>query len=482
MKKTPNKRSIGALCILSTLFLAFSGSAPTMRTGAPGDNGTCQNCHSNNGSFSGDINLIGIPSSLAGNETIDITAEIAVTSGSPMEAGFSMVVIDDTNENNAGTWISGDGGFTSSGGREYWGHQPAISFSGGTAEWAAEWEAPNITDDVTFYICAVLANGTGGTGGDIVECTSLTVMPYSYEWDNGEDTAIATNLDAGNHSVTVTDDNGTMAMASIFIGEPNNIDANEELTDVSCFGDDDGSIELFPSGGTGTFDCEWATLGTGCEQFGLEAGEYFVTITDSNDCIEAFTFEILASDPLELNMSSTDASTASASDGTASVNVSGGTPGYNYEWSNGGSSSTITGLTPGNYEVTVTDDNGCEEIDNVDVTGGPCLLSVNAMVTDLNCFDDNSGMIGLAIVGAIDPVDYLWSDNSTDPSLRDVPAGTYGVTVTDAGGCTQMINGLEITQPDSLALNLISLTNVECDGDTDGSIIVEFMKLLEKIL
>ena len=225
-----NRKFSGTCILLSILFLAFSSQFPTRRTGAPGDSGTCAGCHQNNGGFSGQINLSGI-SDADGNDILTIETEVEVLSGIPVRSGFSMVALDDS-DNNAGDFLSGDGAFSTAGGREYWGHSPALNFGGSsTVSWEADWEAPNINDDVTFYVCAVLGNGSG-TGGDRVECITETITvtamttvmveidnevdvtcpdgddggaeavpsdgvpPYTFEWSSGETTDVATNLEA----------------------------------------------------------------------------------------------------------------------------------------------------------------------------------------------------------------------------------------------------------------------------------------------
>ena len=113
MRISRKKRTVGILFIFCTVFLAFSGNFPTSRTGAPGDSGDCGNCHNNNGNFSGFVNLVGPPSSMMGGEFTDVLVEVGFNSGSPFRGGFSIVAIDDTNENDAGMWDDqGDGLFT----------------------------------------------------------------------------------------------------------------------------------------------------------------------------------------------------------------------------------------------------------------------------------------------------------------------------------------------------------------------------------
>lgn len=510
LKFKTRKRFSGIMILGSLLLLAFSSQFPTGRTGAPGDS-TCSACHGNPGNFTGQINISGLPSSVDGNDILTITTEVEVLTGNPTRAGFSMVALEDSGDTNAGDFLSGDGAFSNSGGREYWGHSPAQNFGGGsTVDWEADWEAPNITDDVTFYVCSVLANGSGNSGDNVI-CTSETISvtavssvtvdidnvtdvtcnggsdgsaeaipsmgtpPYEYEWDNGEDTAIAVELDAGNHSVTVTDDNGNTAEASVNIDEPNEIGVDASVQSVSCNGEEDGEISLGAFGGNGGYDYDWETLPSGNDQTDLEPGDYFLTVTDSEGCTAEFEFTIDEPQAIDININTTDVSMSGAADGTANATPSGGTAPYNYSWSNGATTQMITNLPPGQFCVTVTDNNGCEEMQCATVAGGACALMASSMIDQVACFGESSGMIGLALSGVTMPATFNWSDGSSNSSLSNVPAGTYAVTVNDAAGCNVMLSGLAITQPDSLDVQLQQLQNANCQNSTEGAIMVNVL-------
>ena len=101
------KGKIALFCIVSTLILAFSSAPPTGRTGAPGD-GLCTNCHGDTASFDGDITISGIPNNPLPNTTYTVRVDIDVTSGNPVRGGFQLVALDDTNDNQAGTWSNPD--------------------------------------------------------------------------------------------------------------------------------------------------------------------------------------------------------------------------------------------------------------------------------------------------------------------------------------------------------------------------------------
>lgn len=158
-----------------------------------------------------------------------------------------------------------------------------------------------------------------------------------------------------------------------------------------------------------------------------------------------------------------------ASNGTATVIVSGGNSPYNYTWSpNGGNNANATGLWAGNYSVLVTDANGCIATASTTVAQGPANANVNATIVDVQCYGGNNGSATLAVNGGQGPYTYLWSNNTTTSSLTGMQAGTYSVTVTTANGCISTLT-VTITQPAS-ALTAVSsvVGNVSCFGGNNG--------------
>jgi len=115
-----NKQSTAMLCALSILFFSFSSSFPTSRTGAPGES-TCGACHANNGGFSGDISIDGLPSTVMANTTYNLTVTLDVTGGNPVRAGFSTTALDDSNS-AAGDWSNAgsNGTIKNAMGRDYY--------------------------------------------------------------------------------------------------------------------------------------------------------------------------------------------------------------------------------------------------------------------------------------------------------------------------------------------------------------------------
>ncbi|MGB0429164.1 MAG: collagen-binding domain-containing protein [Bacteroidia bacterium] len=129
--------------------------------------------------------------------------------------------------------------------------------------------------------------------------------------------------------------------------------------DVSCNGAADGSATVTVSTGTAPYTYSWTSGSTTADANNLTPGTYTVTVTDANGC--SVTEQVTITEPTELTgtTATTSATCIDATNGTATVNVQGGTQPYSYSWSSGGTASTETGLGEGTYAVTVTDANGC---------------------------------------------------------------------------------------------------------------------------
>jgi hypothetical protein len=144
-----------------------------------------------------------------------------------------------------------------------------------------------------------------------------------------------------------------------------------------------------------------------------------------------------------------------------------GSPGtYTYLWSNGDPNQSISVNSSGTYSVIVTDVNGCTTTGTTNITQ-TVELNITGFSTNINCFNDNNGTIGLTVIGGTPGYTYQWSNGSFSPSLSGLAAGNYSVTVTDANGCTITYSNT-ITQPPELIVTATS-TNT-CTGGSTGSI------------
>lgn len=253
---------------------------------------------------------------------------------------------------------------------------------------------------------------------------------------------------------------------------PCNLSATATSVNVSCNGGNDGSATVYVSGNSTPLTYFWNNFQTGATATGLSAGTYSVTVTDGNGCTATATATISQPPAISITISTTTA-LCGGSDGTATANVSGGTSPYAYLWSNGQTAETATGLSAGNYKVTVTDANGCNAIANLSIgnTGGPT-LSTTANDCSANGVCDGSATVNAS--GGTPPLQYLWTSGDTTSSASGLCAGIYFVTVTDANGCSNSSSVTVSEPPLSTIIHNSSETGVNIfPNPNNGNFVVQ---------
>ncbi len=289
---------------------------------------------------------------------------------------------------------------------------------------------------------------------------------YTIAWNNSATTDTIGGLSAGTYSVTVTDANGCADSTSLTISGAVGLTATLATTDVNCFGGNDGTVQASPSGGASPYNYLWSNSDVTALTT-VAAGTYTVTITDNGGCTtidSAIVTEPTAA--LTLAFNGSDVTCIGNSNGTAEVLPSGGTPGYQYSWSNSQVQSSINGLVADTYTITVTDANSCTAIDSF-VVAEP-LLGLSAVVDslELDCFADSTASLVATASNGVAPLSYIWNTGAGSNILNGLGEGTYTVTVSDASGCTAEAIGL-ITEPTILELVWDSVA-ATCEGADDG--------------
>lgn len=259
--------------------------------------------------------------------------------------------------------------------------------------------------------------------------------PYRYNWSNGDTTSYANNLTIGTYIVTVSDLNHCSSFASAEISNVNgpSISTNA-VTNINCNGQSTGAINISVSGGTGPYTYAWSDGETTQNISGLSAGPYQLTVSDANGCSALGNYTITQPTALVMSKTTTKANCGVA-DGSASVNVNGGTPPYSYLWSNGRTNDSIKNVVAGIYHITIADHNGCA-IDSAQVS----ISNVNAPVPSIAVSGStscNGGGVTLTanVSGGTMPYSYMWSTGSTTTAISHIPAGSYNIAVTDHLGC-----------------------------------------------
>ena len=318
------------------------------------------------------------------------------------------------------------------------------------------------------------ANGNDGF-------SSVTVVggtgPYNYNWDLSGSTVstsqAANNLVAGSYLVIITDANGCTDQITVVIMEPNPINASVIPSPADCFGANTGSASSNVIGGTTPYTYQWddPALQQTATASNLLAGTYSVTVTDSLGCTFVVN-NIIINQPTQLVVNTTTVpSTCGTNNGSATVNVGGGTPNYSYNWNTIPAQSTLTAnnIVAGNYVVVVTDANGCIDSTTANVTdlGGPTVTIPT--FTNVSCNGATDGTAQSNVIGGTMPYTYSWNTLpvQTTPNATGLNAQTYSVTVTDSNGCVASASVI-ITQNLGLNASINASTNVSCFGLSNG--------------
>lgn len=298
------------------------------------------------------------------------------------------------------------------------------------------------------------------------------------------------------------------------------------VTNVACYGGNNGSIDLSVQGGVGTLSYSWTNSATSQDINGLVVGNYTVTVTDGAGCIATASYSITQPTPLVATaiamspnptVSGQPSNTIYLGFGPQSVTLSstasGGTPGYTYSWApttgvaNPGSATTsVSPFVTTTYTLTITDSKGCiktvsKTIYVMDVRDGNnkvklchngntisvssssvqshlnhgdqlgSCFEVDATKTKVSCYGGNDGSINATVYGGVPPFSYSWSNGATTEDLAGLTAGSYTITVTAANGATTS-GTFNVQQYSKLDIDA-DLKHVKCFGDSTGKIEID---------
>ncbi len=313
--------------------------------------------------------------------------------------------------------------------------------------------------------------------GYILLSMSGGTSPYSFLWSGPNGFSSISEdilgLSEGNYSLDIIDANGCVLNQSFFINNPIMIDTSSStLNNISCFGGNNGSITLNPTGGTPPYNYSWSNGATTLTASNLVAGQYYLTISDANGCPSPTFGPLILSEPLPSNMTSAVSNVDCSGNSNGSISIT-YTPASNnvttsFSWTgpNGfiSSSQNIFNLSSGVYDLTVQEDSFCLNTFLLTVNE-PDPLNVDEQINGVSCLNGSDGSVFLSIYGGTPTFSTSWAGNVNPLSLS---AGTYSYTVVDTNGCTYS-DFVSITQPSS-SINVIdSVTNVSCFNGSNGT-------------
>ena len=234
----------------------------------------------------------------------------------------------------------------------------------------------------------------------------------------------------------------------------------------TCFGLSTGTATATPSSGSAPYTYSWSNGATAQTISNVAAGTYSVTVTTSAGCTSSNTVTVSPTPQLTVSPTAVN-ETCGNSNGSVVASASGGTGAYTYSWSTGATAQTITGLSANSYTVTITDANGCKASNPATVAGPSALSATSPTPTNASCGKAN-GSAWVVASGGTAAYTYSWSNGATAPTITNVAAGTYTVTVTDKNGCTQQQSPVIGGSP-AEALSAPTPTSVKCFGASTGS-------------
>jgi gliding motility-associated-like protein len=366
--------------------------------------------------------------------------------------------------------------------------------------------ALNINSTVTAFASGTNISCFGVSDGNIGVQMTGGSGTYNYEWSTTNGSGLQTGqssqsaLAAGGYSLIVTDSNHCEASETFNIVGPSQLNVQFNVSNVTCFGENNGTIDIVTNGGAGNNSFFWSTAnGSGIvltqeDQSNLTPGSYNLLIEDAQGC--SFDTTFIISSPSALNINSTVAAFASGTniscfgvnDGNIGIQMTGGSGTYNYAWSTTNGSGLQTGqssqsaLAAGVYSLIVTDSNNCEASETFDLVG-PSQLNVQFNVSNTTCFGADNGTIDIVTNGGAGISSFFWSTANgsgivlTQEDQSNLTPGSYNLLIEDAQGCSFDTTFI-ISTPPALNINstvtaFASGTNISCFGVSDGNIGVQ---------
>ncbi|MCC6251387.1 MAG: gliding motility-associated C-terminal domain-containing protein [Bacteroidia bacterium] len=322
-------------------------------------------------------------------------------------------------------------------------------------------------------------NCFGGNNGSVTINASSGTNPYTFTLGGTTNaTGVFNNLVAGNYNVVVSDQNGCTLTQAVVITEPAAALSSSITTqqNVSCFGGSNGSVTVTAANGTAPYSYQLGGTNNTTGVFNnLSAGAYTVSITDNNGCL--FNQNITITEPNAalgaITQNIVSVNCFGGNDGQIQVSGTGGTAPYSY--SLGGvnnTTGTFSGLSAGNFNINLTDNNGCTFVYPIAITQPASALSATiANQTNVTCYNGSNGSVTINAAGGTPNYLYgisgtTFTNNNTIPGFS---AGNYTVVVQDNNNCTASVN-VNITQPlVPISATVNSTTDVLCFGNNTGA-------------
>ena len=324
----------------------------------------------------------------------------------------------------------------------------------------------NNGEDITLNLSPTNPTCYDSNNGAVAATTSGGTAPINVVWSTGAMGNSVSGLGAGEICATATDAAGCTTTECITLVAPTPLDPSIHIADATC-GENNGTAILGGiGGGTSPYTYSWSNGETTVGVDNLPAGEICGTLIDGNGCTATVCATIGAGSNLGVDLERVNTTCPESNDGIIYASPIGGTAPYTYSWLSGETTSSITGLTSGEYCVTLTDANGCTA-SGCNTVLSPFPISLTTTITDATCGASN-GSISIDAVGGAEPYLYLWTGGRNGATINNLAAGNYCVTATDASGCV-VVDCYYVNGGSDITLSLTP-TNPTCFFGSDGSV------------
>ncbi|MFH2095418.1 MAG: PKD domain-containing protein, partial [Bacteroidota bacterium] len=294
-----------------------------------------------------------------------------------------------------------------------------------------------------------IADQTIISPGTNVNFTNLTSNASGYIWLFGDGSGSLqinpshTYNDFGSFDVTLFAESlhgcTTSVVKPDYIHVHNMQIAQFSVNNIDCYGDNNGWIDISVAGGQPPFTYNWSNGGSSQHLDNLGQGTYSVTVTDFYGASATGSYIINEPPLLSVSSGHTDLTCFDSENGTANLIPSGGVPPFSINWSSGATTLMINNLNTGNYEYTVTDNNGCTNSGNINISAPDTIYIYNNAVFSTTSCGAADGSADVYATGGTGGFTYQWDANAgsqTGTTATNLESGAYSVIVTDGAGCT----------------------------------------------
>jgi gliding motility-associated-like protein len=314
--------------------------------------------------------------------------------------------------------------------------------------------------------------------GTIDLTVSGGTLPFRYLWNTGYKGEDLSKVPGGSYSVTVTDTNNCSAQNNVVITEPDVVTLDVTIDSKNlCNGDNTASATANVTGGSGNYSYLWDDPGAQVTKTAVQlfAGNYTVKVTDQNNCSISQLVPITEPDSLKVTGAITAPSCFGSSDAAIVPNVTGGTPLYDFVWSNNVFQRINSNIPAGTYSVAITDLNNCSVADTF-VINDPVPVVINQVDSvNATCFGSADGSIHVDASGGTGPLNYSADNGLTfipSPDIGSLTGGLYMVVVKDSNDCASAAHSITVDQPDEITFDTVLVTDATCYGYTNGAITI----------